>query len=853
MTHSSASNDDGDDKLDIDLDLLGILKRRFHLIALGIFVGATLATIFYVQQVPIYESQLSILVGQRSSELTKTGVGNANEGVNTIQEEILSTHMELFGSSKILSEAAVRNGIGQSAGDIYGQLSISKGGEGLAKSASVLKASFRDPDPQVAADTLNAIYESYRNYIDNQSRNVGTDAAELIASAQLKNEESLRRADEEYRDFIASVPALVNSSVDGNGRLEDVHQMRLQKIEAELAQVRTGLATLKSRKAMIQEFVRGRDEGDISDTEVMAILTDEEINRLQAFVNLYTDDMEEMEERQMSRAITQESTRLEYNKMLELSSELSLMRSTFGDEHPSVRTIEDRLDNLKSYLSKARSKNATPEEDKEIKVPAVEMLSHHFNVLQSDIAGFSQREKELIRLSEQEGKMAKEVQMTFMRGSSLKANLDRARNRYDQVFQRLQEINLTNDYAGFSTDLLISPAPALEPVWPAKTKIAALGILAGGLLGLGLAMLAEVADRTFRDPSEVEQVIGSTILTHIPRMVEHKLAKRTKPNSLVSPMIPAFHLPRGSESETFRVLRTSVLLQSKSAGKKVIMMTSPSPSDGKSTTIANLAVSIAQTGKKVLLVDGDMRRPTVAKNFGLDPSTGLVDFLTGEERFEDCLHPSEQTDLTICPRGARTSAPAELLESPQFVDFVRHAREEFDIVLIDAPPLLAVTDPAIIAEHADSCLITIRIEKNNRTLVQRAAEILSEQGKPIDGIIVNSRDSRANAYGYSSYNYYGKKEHGYLAKYRDYYASDDADDDSPKKKRTRRSSSRKSGSAETRSAETRSPESGGAFNTAKTPAANGHVRNGVLPGSKQESEAGSVASGRVEAGRVSES
>ena len=223
-------------------------------------------------------------------------------------------------------------------------------------------------------------------------------------------------------------------------------------------------------------------------------------------------------------------------------------------------------------------------------------------------------------------------------------------------------------------------------------------------------------------------------------------------------------------------MRTSVLFMNKRQSKQVFMLTSPSPSDGKSTTIANLAVSMAQTGKRVLLVDADLRRPTVAKTFGIERSPGLTDFLLDELPLAKCICQCEQTNLSILASGSRTSEPSELLESERLADMIDEARREFDVIFIDTPPVLAVADPAIVALNVDSCLLAIRVEKNNRTLVERSAEVLREQSTPIDGVIVNSADSLGGGYGYASYNYYGKKEYGYVSSYRRYYEADDDDD-----------------------------------------------------------------------------
>ncbi|MCC9642727.1 polysaccharide biosynthesis tyrosine autokinase [Rhodopirellula sp. JC740] len=819
MIRSNTHDDHEVDDLDIDLDLLGIVRRRYHLIALGIFVGATLATIYFVNQVPIYESKLAVLVGQRSGELASTGTGNSAESMASMQEEVLATHMELFASPKIIEVAIQEAGLNIGVGDLAGNLTVSKGGDGLAKSASVLKATYQNPDPDVAATTLQAVFDSYQSYIEDQTSSVGNEAAELIAKAQVQNEKSLREADQAYREFVASVPALISSRENGGDSLEDVHRLRLNNIEQQLDGIRESLSHARSRRVVIRDFVKDRAPESLTDVHVMSLLDSEEIARVNAFLAISANRDDQTNDELLSRAVMQESTRTEYQQLLTLSSKERLMAAEFGENHPSVRALRTELENMRRFVEETRA--ARPEEEKRVEAKPAEILASYYRVLQSDITELVKREEQLLELSEKESKLAKEVETTFLLGNSLKANLERAQARYDEVFQRLHEINLTNDYSGFATDLIVMPLPASVPVWPSKTKIAALGILAGGMLGLALALLAEMTDRTFHDPAEVERVVGATILAHVPRLKESSLKKKVAEGSVMSPMLVTHHLPRGTESETFRVLRTSLLFAAKSQSKKVFLITSPSPSDGKSTTIANLAISVAQTGKRVLLIDADMRRPTVAANFGVQRSPGLSDALGHSGAIDSsvadqCIQSCEQENLYLCSSGSRTSEPSELLESSQWVAFLELARERYDIVLIDTPPLLAVADPSIVADEVDGVFLTVRIEKNNRTLVERATEVLTDKGIAIDGIIVNSRDSRSNHYAYSSYDYYGKKQYGYVASYRRYYEAND-DDDTGSTPRRKRSSSKRTTPATTRSLPI--PEAA---------STNGHATNGSV-------------------------
>jgi capsular exopolysaccharide synthesis family protein len=226
----------------------------------------------------------------------------------------------------------------------------------------------------------------------------------------------------------------------------------------------------------------------------------------------------------------------------------------------------------------------------------------------------------------------------------------------------------------------------------------------------------------------------------VPRFSPNELIDQIDPDSELDASIVAFHAPRSAESEVYRVARTSLMISNRKGSVQTMMMTSPQPGDGKSTTISNLAVSFARTGKKVLLIDADMRRPVVSKLFGLDEQAGLADVLAGQATISQATVTSEVAELDIMPNGMPTSVPAELLESHRLAKVLQDARRVYDLVLIDAPPLLAVADPAIIAPLVDSVILTVRVSKNGRRPVEHAARILEDIDARAAAVIVNGVD-----------------------------------------------------------------------------------------------------------------
>ncbi len=754
----------------LNLDLFGLIRRRYRLMLAVQFIVFLLAWLFYLLQEPRYESHLEVLVGQQSTELTSTGTRN-QEGKSVIQEEILSTHMELFRSQKVIELAIATYGLSTSVAEVAKNLAISKGGEGGAEKASVLKATYRDTDPARAAEVLSSLFKSYQAYIRSQAKSVGSEAATLIAKGLRDNEQELRQADRAYTDFIQSVPALMSSSGE---QLGDVHRMRLAKLEEELASIRKTEAESIARRLLIKNSVAGKKPAQISELDVMLLLTDEELARILGLMNVIKEKVA-TDEKQLSLMRSEQSTRTEYQRLLDLMGKERVLSASLGSAHPSIASVRAEIDSVKDFMRANNRQISSPKNALMLASPAT-MLNSFYRLLEHDIQSLELREQELLKLCEEEIALAKEVEVGFLVGNSMKSNLDRAQARYDEVFQRLQEIKLTSDYVGFSSDVLSAPAANPNAVWPSESKIFVFALLLGGMVGFGLAVVAELRDQTFRDPADVERSLKARILAHLPALRD-KQSKRpciAAIGGLVAPTpLPT---PDIAQAEMFRELRTSILHDMKKGCKRVLMVTSPSPGDGKTTTVCNLAVCMAQAGKRVLIVDGDLRRPSVRKSLGLELQPGLSNYLLADEAFERCVHPARQPNLFVCGEGTCVSNPAEALQCERMSQFLTHCRDQFDFILIDTPPVLAVADPTILAEVVDGSILLITIKRNNRRMLERAAEILREHDIHLMGLLVNSNHRQRTIYGYSSYNYLRESAQDIVAGYRQEYLASQVGD-----------------------------------------------------------------------------
>ena len=330
----------------------------------------------------------------------------------------------------------------------------------------------------------------------------------------------------------------------------------------------------------------------------------------------------------------------------------------------------------------------------------------------------------------------------------LSQEYDSNRKMYESIVGRLREaaVDAGLDAADISVvDLATVP---LGPSSSSPLKLGLIGMVFGFFGGFTLALLLEKMDTRMRDAHEIQEMLGLPSLAMIPQ--SHWKSKGDL-EWVVGPEL--LRDPRSPFSESFRALRTSMRLSTTSRESKVIAVTSCQPGEGKSTVSVNMAAVLAQGGKKVALVDTDMRRPSVYKRLRLEGGKGLSEVLTGYYTLDEVMQTHETlTTLDVIPSGTVPPLPADLLSSDQMSEVVRQLRERYDYVIFDTPPLLSVTDPAIVAAQADGMVLVIRQGYCTRRMLARAAEILHELDVKVYGFVFNGVDaSLPEYYGYLGY------------------------------------------------------------------------------------------------------
>jgi receptor protein-tyrosine kinase len=275
------------------------------------------------------------------------------------------------------------------------------------------------------------------------------------------------------------------------------------------------------------------------------------------------------------------------------------------------------------------------------------------------------------------------------------------------------------------------------PVSPKPTRNVGLGIVLGLLLGFGLAVLRQTLDTRVHSAEEVSEITEKPVLGAI------GFDPETKETPLISDL-PS-HSPR---AEAFRVLRTNLQFVDVDTQNKVFVLSSAVPAEGKTSTSVNLAISLAQAGVKTLLVEGDLRRPRAASRLGLDDAIGVTSVLVGKVKFADALQHDEKAGLDFLAAGPIPPNPAELLQSNAMADLLATLRKTYDVVLIDAPPLLPVTDAALLARQADGAILVVKHGTITRDQVRLSVQRLEQVDARLVGVVMNMLPAKGRGYGY---------------------------------------------------------------------------------------------------------
>jgi polysaccharide biosynthesis transport protein len=417
------------------------------------------------------------------------------------------------------------------------------------------------------------------------------------------------------------------------------------------------------------------------------------------------------------------------------AAKVASMRSVYLRDHPKLQAEEANLQILKSRL------------DHE-----VQNIRHS---VQSDYETARKTENLLTEAVESHKQKVAALQKKLVEYKIMKRDVETNEELYKGLLSRMKEASVASTMVASNLAVIDPAERPLTPFSPRKTKNMAFAILFGLMGGVCLALLVEHFDDSIKTTEEGERVCHLPSLGLIPQIKAQSNLPQLEGKS---PGLLTHYSPQSVVADAIIGLRTAIMLSAAGSPPAVIMITSPNPQEGKTTMAVSLASSLATAGKKVVLIDADLRKPSVHKAFNMVPLPGLSDVLTGTASYDQVLQSTEIENLSVTTSGPIPPNPVALLESADFKAFVDYLRNEFQHVIIDSPPSLVIPDSRIISPCADSVIMVIKHNQTSRDSAKIALQGLTKVNANLVGFILNQVSMARGNYG--AY-YYSKSNYSY--------------------------------------------------------------------------------------------
>ncbi|MBA2227606.1 polysaccharide biosynthesis tyrosine autokinase [Thermogemmata fonticola] len=706
------------------MSLVAGLLRRWPWLVLGVLIGVVVGIIYHFQRPLVYQSTAQLMVLKNRPELVS---GGASDVRVQFVEDYVAGQVILLRSERILRRAADKHlpRLGPFERPLpsqeHARLALLSAGFSVMREkepgsnigSNVLALTFKASHALDAPKYLRAIIDAYREELaevfeDASARQLRQLEEEIAAVEKSIREIAARRAEAE-RSFLVEDPrtgrlrmpedlTLLRSRLSANHATQITLRLRQQELQAEWEELQLAEQSRPVRLMLLQRLGVSQERSSILQPD--------------------------------ARSPESLLRHLQFRR-----SEL-MARYGYGVGHPEIVALDRQLSELEREVQSRG-------------VGAEELLAYRQRLMNERNA----LDKKLQILAQEIAQDERKLQeLTPIHNSIQKANeeLQREETRLRELHQLRDQIRRTERGGVFEVKEVTTPTLGVlvSPLW---FQSLAVGLMLGLVLGGGLALGWEWADRSFRSPADIRRHLGLSVLGHIPqiRIEEEVEQELTQPLDAV---LVTLWRPSSAEAEAVRALRNQVLFSTTGRDHVCVQITSPHPGDGKSVLTANLAVSLALSGKRVALVDCDFRKPRQHRLFALgNPEQGIAAVLAGQAELAAVARPAGVENLTIYPCGTRPDNPAELLTCKHFPEVLAQLQQQYDYVLLDTPPVLSVSDPVAVAARVDEVVLVFRMRRDVRSALERTKQDIQAVGGRILGVVVNALPLRDHPYRYSYY------------------------------------------------------------------------------------------------------
>ncbi|WP_176299329.1 polysaccharide biosynthesis tyrosine autokinase [Vibrio sp. 05-20-BW147] len=714
-----SSVDNSSDEIDLG-KLLGIIIDAKWFILVTTFLFAAGGVAVALLSTPIYKADALIQIEQKSSGGISSLVGDMGELFS--QESSATTEIEIIKSRMILGNTVDKFNLTTVAEPQY----IPIAGKGLARLAGEVNqievSRFDVPEyvqgmrhTLVVLDAENKTYQLVRG--DEQVVLEGA-AGELAKNEgyELFVSELRSHTGQEFslgqRSRLDAIEWLKrNLAIDERGKQTGILQL---SFEGENRKQISAILNHISQTYFLQNVERNSAEAEKSLSFLKGHLPDikNSLTTAEDSLNRFRQENESIDLGLEAKATLDVMVKLEA-QLNELTFKESEISQRFTKDHPSYLSLLDK----RTTLLKERER------------------------LNQQVQKLPKTQREVLRLT-------RDVEVN--------------QQIYIQLLNKVQELSIIKAGTVGNVRILDEAQSFAQPVKPKKPFIVVLATLLGGILSVVLVLVKAALHRGVETPDQIEQV-GLSVYASVPKSslqlaLEEKIKRKGKHNQELA--LLAETNPADLSIEALRGLRTSLHFAMMEAKNNVLMISGPAPGIGKSFVSTNFAAVAAKTGQKVLLIDADMRKGYLQQCFGLKWENGLSDLLAGKIDTATAVKQTEVNNLDILTRGQVPPNPSELLMHPRFKQLMEWASGHYDLVIIDTPPVLAVTDPSIVGSFAGTTLMVARFGQNTVKEIEVARSRFEQAGIEVKGVILNAIEKKASSsYGYGYYNYsYGSKE-----------------------------------------------------------------------------------------------
>jgi polysaccharide biosynthesis transport protein len=688
------------------------IRKRWPFVVLSMIIATVIAFVYTYRQPKIYEATCQVIIEPMAPQVLPGSKDVVELGTGSFwaNKEFYETQYRIIQSTSVGQRTAEKLGLqydpdyASALGPnhdlsalgriIAGQLTIKP-----LKESRLALITATDRKPQRAALIANTVADTYIEYNLDYKLEGARAAMAWLAEQESDLKRQLEDSELKLYEFKKDRNLLAVNLDDKQSMLS----ANLTSVNARLSEIRIKRIEMEAKRRMIE-----RARNNIVDQETLPELRE-----------------------QKTVAELRES-------YVQLTKELAEVSSKYGEEHPKMKALQGQMTAIRQAYEKE--------------------IDQALTTFEKDYEELLDNEKSLRILMEQQRTEAIELSKVEVEYKPLQRAAEQNTKVYSLIATRQKEIDITGPMKANNVRVLERAIVPGAPVRPKPVQNLLLGLLLGLGTGVALAFAIEALDNTLKTQTDVEQFLGVPVLGLVPVIAGPAgNADSVQPgDNLRERDLGVFLDPKSVAAECCRSIRTNILFMSPDHPIRTLVVTSPSPQEGKTTSAINLAVTMAEAGGRVLLIDTDMRRPRLHRSFGVPNQTGISTVVVGKATLEDAIKRTDVPNLDVLTCGPVPPNPSELLHTDRFALILAECGKLYDRVILDSPPTSAVTDPAVLGNLADGVVLIIKAGETTREAAVHARRQLTSAKARLIGVVVNAIDFSNPAYGYEYYyrNYY---------------------------------------------------------------------------------------------------